>query len=213
MGHGAVKVESKLELYNKYQFDLTNYLDKSLPVVFDRVGFLDYTVDVITYKERYEKLFNMVYYLESIVSNVLTPGIHMFGVPRVSWALPYVSSGFDIPTLSDISDQYQSNQIGLFGEYYCLFFGYGSLIIFYVTGRLFRYFYNKINYSTGYETNVLKVVIVYIFSRLINSFGLDWQLFEAITILVTFLIMRHVVLSPPYRLQKHTLTLGAIAKS
>ena len=64
--------------------------DVGLGIIFDRIGFLDYSTEIIAYSNEYSSIFNLPYYLMSIVDNALSPGFTVFDKPKVANALSYV---------------------------------------------------------------------------------------------------------------------------
>jgi hypothetical protein len=189
-------LKQKIELLRSLQLikgeDRTAALKHSLAPVFDRVGFLDYTTELIAQKKVYHPVINFNYYLKSVVDNVLTPGFNLFDTPKASNGLRFIYDGNRKPSLKAlISGNYHSDQMTIFGEFYCLFGGWFSLIPFLFTGFFFQRFMMlpKRNRFGFYLRNAFIINGFYI---LVNSFGLDWYIFTTLSFILTyytFLIM------------------------
>ncbi len=158
--------------------------------IFDRVGFLDYAMVVIKNHEKYAEIINFTYYFKSIIDNVLTPGFTVFGVPRVSHAMSYVARGEPLPTLEDIQAAYQADMPTLYGEYYTLFFGYPALIIFFAFSFLFKKIYLAIRSKDSFSFYLYRALILYVFYLWLNSFGIDWMLFDLVGVIITVYLFK-----------------------
>jgi hypothetical protein len=154
--------------------------------IFDRCGFLDYSVEAIAKKEEYKKVINFNYYFKSIVDNCLTPGFNVFDVPKVANALRYINYHLPTPTHSDVKKAYHADMITLYGDYYILFNGYFALIIFFMIAFLLKAAFNLVRNGDIYLYYLSKAVILYVFYLWINDFGVDWMFFDLMKILVTF---------------------------
>jgi len=166
-------------------------IEKYLLPIFDRIGFLDYSTDVIRNSNKYSDIINFPYYIESIVDNTLTPGFDIFNTIRVSWAAPYVSKGFSIPTREDVIDAYQSNQITVYGEHYVLFGGYASLIILFCVSYLFQNIYLRVNRRNTFPYLFYRSLVILIFYYWLNSYGIDWLFMDLITMLISICLLKN----------------------
>jgi hypothetical protein len=179
--------KEKIELHKQRQDD--NFTPEKLSLIFYRIGFLDYATEIIVQKKAYKEIFNMKYYGQSVVDNVLSPGFDVFDVPKVANALIFVYNDKGSPSLKAIDDSnYQSDQVTAFGEFFALFGGWFSLIVFFLVGYLFQFL---ISFGTFYDFDfyMKKSFVLYLFYVFINSFGLDWLLFEIIGLCVTYFIV------------------------
>lgn len=182
-----ITVEHIYLAYDAGMFDL----DKMEPywdIIFYRIGFLDYSTEIIANRQRFSAILNREYYIKSIIDNALTPGLDVFGVPRVSHSISYIRRGESVPSRDEITASYQSDQLGIYGEYYGIFYGYAALIIFFFLAFIFQ----KI-YITFKTTNILlfsqyRSVLLLLFYNLLNSFGMDWFLLDIITAVITSLL-------------------------
>ncbi len=190
-----VSNEQKLEVI-KNSVSSTAWLenDSSLGLIFDRIGFLDYATEIIAHKEQYSSIFNIPYYLKSIVDNFLTPGFTVFDNPKVSNALVYKYFNYGVPSLKTVDEYYASDQLTMYGEYFALF-GWASLLLFGLTGYFFQYYYQSVQYRSAIELYIHKALILNIFYVLINSFGLDWLLFDVMGIYGAAFLFRKVALA------------------
>ena len=55
-----------------------------LSPVFDRIGYLDYTAEMVTQASHFKKYINVGSEVKSIVDNAFTPGFDIFDAPRIS---------------------------------------------------------------------------------------------------------------------------------
>jgi hypothetical protein len=158
--------------------------------IFDRIGFLDYSSVVIINHEIYSKIISFTYYCKSIIDNVLTPGFTVFEVPRVSHAMSYIARGESIPTVEDIMAAYQSDMPTIYGEYYVLFLGFPALIILFVLSFIFKKVYLSIRSKDTFSFYLYRALILYIFYIWLNSFGMDWLIFDISCIIITVGLFR-----------------------
>jgi hypothetical protein len=101
----------------------------SLVPAFDRIAHLDFSVDLIKNADEYRSVVNFSAGFKSIIDG-LTPGFDIFDAPKMANALQSVYR--NNPTaLSRINEgAYQSDQFGIYGEMYVLFYGWPSLPFF-----------------------------------------------------------------------------------
>ena len=158
---------------------------------FDRMGFLDYSVDIIKHQEQYGQVINMKYYLKSIVDNCLTPGFNVFGAPRASNVLRYIYNGSPSPTHQDIINTYHSDMLTLYGEYHILFGKYLALLIFFVCSYVFKRIYLAVRSKNVFLFFLYRAIVLLIFYEWLNSFGTDWFVFELICIFITMFLFKN----------------------
>lgn len=185
------------------EFDLvetaTEGSDLVLMGVFDRIGFLDYCAETITNTDKYAVIFNPVFYFKSIVDNILTPGFTVFDTPRVSNAMSYIYNGRGTPSLSKVSEAYQSDEFTLYGEFYALFGKWFSLIPLFFLGVFFKMLYLSLNPNNFYQFYLKRAIILFVFYGTLNSFGLDWILLDVTAIFFTYkLFKRFFKYSEPF---------------
>jgi len=153
--------------------------------VFNRMGFLDYAAVVIRSHEQYSKIINFQYYFESIIDNALTPGFNIFGTPKVSNSMSYISRGEPVPTHKDIMSAYQSDMPTVYGEYYVLFHGYPALIILFSFSFIFKKIYLSIRSKDAFLFYLYRALVLCVFYSWLNSFGIDWMMLDLIGIIIT----------------------------
>lgn len=164
--------------------------------IFERIGFLDFSTSLITQSEKFSVVLNPTYYTKSIIDNVLTPGFDVFHTPRASHALSHVGVGQGIPTRDTIAESYQSDQMGIYGEYYVLFFGYPALIGFFFLAYIFQWLYDSFRTKNFLLACLYRVLLVNTFLLYMNSFGTDWVFFEFIGTVCTCLVFTRYYYSP-----------------
>lgn len=172
-------------------------LKTTLSPVFDRIGFFDYAVETIKQKDAFAAFLNPIFCIKSIVDNVLTPGFDVFGIPKSSNAMRLYYNNLPLLKSSLKMQEYQSDEFTIFGESYVMFYGWFSLIPIFFIFKLFKKMY-VIYLKRG---NYIKMAfIVYLFIILFNSFGIDWFIFDLVSVLLTYYIFklicyRHIVSS------------------
>lgn len=161
---------------------------QDLSAIFSRVGFFDFSSEIIAHKKYYSAIFNLKTYWHSLIDNVLTPGFDLFDQPKIGTSLTFVynSLGTASKIKSSIPQFYQSDQIGIYGELYSLF-GIFSLILFSILGFFIGFLEDYIFKTDGLIRLQLFTFFIFLFSRFFNSFGIDWFLIEIISFLPIFL--------------------------
>ncbi len=159
-----------------------------LPLIYYRLGFLDYSTELMANRQKFSRVINGKYYAESIVDNILTPGLDVFGTPKASNALGYVRRGEPIPDTDQIMKAYQSDQMGIYGEYYVFFNGYPALAVFFFAAFVFQIMFNNLRTTNGLLTCIYRAVLLNLLYIWLNSFGFDWFVFDLVTIIITILI-------------------------
>ena len=160
-----------------------------LSPVFDRMGFLDYSTDLIHYAPLYSKVVNVKYYFMSIVDNVFTPGFDVFNVPKVSIALHFIHDNIFLIDKNFADNQgYFSSELTMYGEMFCLF-GLFSLIIFFLIGYFLQYFI-LLKLKNNFDTVLKNGIILFLFYIFINSFGLDWLVLDILSLFMAYYILK-----------------------
>ncbi len=151
-----------------------------LGAIFDRVGFFDFSAEIIAHADRYASVLNAESYGKSIIDNVLSPGFDLFDQPKISNALQFKYRDEGKPLKTASIDSYQSDQIGLYGEYYALF-GFGALPLFFLTAFVFKKIYVSVKDGPPFRQAMKRILILVIFGSAINSYGLDWLCLDIIS--------------------------------
>ncbi len=176
---------------NSFNFELVN---RYLPQLYYRLGFLDYSTELIANRQKFAQIINGQYYAESIVDNVLTPGFDVFGTQRTSNSMRFIRNEEPIPGREQIEKFYHTDQMGIYGDYYVFFNGYPALIVFLFSGFLFQFVFNTLKSENALKTCIYRAVLINIFYIWLNSFGMDWFIFDLIVaIITTFLFARYYV--------------------
>jgi len=202
-------VELGIESLGKEADLLTTLASSSavlLPPVFDRLGYLDYSAEIIANSERYATVINTPAYARSVVDNLLTPGFDVFDQARISYALqsvynPYFSGE---ALKSRVEENYQSDQLGLYAEMYMLFGGYLSIPLFFAIAYLVKRIFVGLTSANPVVLTFKRNVVFIAFFMIINSYGFDWMLIEITPIAVSILLFKYFfpsarrrMLSPP----------------
>jgi hypothetical protein len=164
-------------------------LDILLPPVFSRAGYFDYSAEIIAHRDYYASVINLTSYGKSIVDNILTPGFDVYDQPKTSNALQFIYQHSGEPSKLAVSDTYQSDQLGIYGEFYGLF-GYGSLPVLFLIAFSLKQIYVRLSGADPFLLIMKRIVVLYFYLRLINSFGVDWTILEALPLLAAVYIYR-----------------------
>ena len=144
--------------------------------IFARAAFLDFSIELVNNKE-YERIINLPRYGKSII-DAYTPGFDVFDEPLTGHALRavYLPGFSSKPTRKYVSENYHSDQINIFSEYYLLFGKYFSLLIFIISAFLFKKTYNYFTIIVKNKLVGLLVggIILNIYWVWLRSFGMDW---------------------------------------
>ena len=157
--------------------------------IVSRMGYFDFSAEIIANSDDYAGVFTVGSYFKSIVDNLLTPGFDVFDQPKISNSLKYAYSN----SLGDASKSNETNAVGvyhtdhfgLYGEMYGLF-NYASLLVVYFIAYLLK---SAFRYKGKLSPRVIalnRVFILWIFFQWMNSFGLDWILINLVIVGVSY---------------------------
>ena len=156
--------------------------------VFARVGSFDYTVEIIANKSRYDDIFNIKYYGQSVVDNIFSPGFDLFDTPRVAQSLRFnygdANNGIKSRQFISQPGKNHSDELTIIGETYALMGLFSSAFLFLLSFILTR-IYDSIQ-RPNFQTILLKSLILMFLSKGFHSFGIDWLLLDAIKYLSIF---------------------------
>jgi hypothetical protein len=185
--------QKRLDVKKTEYFDVFHQFDinQACQPVFDRMGFLDFSVDIIKHKDQYGRVINTKYYLKSIVDNCLTPGFNVFGTPRTENALKYIYGDLLSPTHQDIENAYHADMLTIYGEYHILFGQYPALLVFFICSYVFKRIYLSIKSENIFLLFLYRAIVLFIFYGWLNSFGTDWFVFDLISILITVFLYQN----------------------
>jgi hypothetical protein len=180
-GEGTLDVSRAVDLAveSRSELSMETTLDKVVPLIAARAGFFDFSAEIIAHKDQYASVINLSSYAKSIVDNLLTPGFDVYDQPKISNALQFVYNGWGAPSKELVSESYQSDQLGIYGELYALF-GYASLPLFLLIAFLFKRVYGRVRSENPFVLAMKRVVVLWVFVRTMNSYGFDWTLLEII---------------------------------
>jgi hypothetical protein len=164
------------------QHPVKDELDVVLPRIFGRAGFFDYSAEIIAHRQHYLSVISLGTYGKSVIDNILTPGFDVFDYPKISNALRFVYDELGTPTKLDINLSYLSDQLGLYGEFYALF-AYGSLPILFLMALVLKGVYVRLHSSNPFRLAAKRAVLLYIFKKIVDSYGMDWTMLEALPLL------------------------------
>lgn len=153
--------------------------------MFDRTGYLDMAADTITNRDSYGQMINPVYYLKSVVDNVLTPGFDVFDVPKAANNAVSVYNNLPLLKRSEVDTFYQSDMFTLFGESYVFFGGYAALVACFLVGFFAKVLFESVSFGSGIWPHVYRAVFYKLYVLSLWSFGLDWQVADLFFFLIS----------------------------
>jgi hypothetical protein len=166
-------------------------LDLLLPPIFSRAGFFDYSAEIIAHRAEYASVFNMWSYAKSIVDNVLTPGFDVYDQPKAANALVFIYLDSGSPAKSRVEESYQSDQFGIYGEFYALF-GYASLPLLFFVAYLLKRIYVRVRSANPFVFVMKRIVVLTIFVKTLDSFGFDWTIVETLPLVASIFMYAFV---------------------
>jgi hypothetical protein len=157
-----------------------------LPPIFDRAGFFDFSAEIIAHADVYKDVFSLSTYAKSIIDNLLTPGFDVYDQPKISNTLVFVYADIGVPSkemFETLPEDYHSDQFGMYGELYALF-GYASLPLFFLIGFALKRLYVRLGSDNPFALAMKRLVVLSIFLRIVNSYGMDWTIIEMLPFVV-----------------------------
>lgn len=162
-------------------------LDLLLPPIFSRAGFFDYSAEIIAHREEYQAVINPGAYARSIVDNILTPGFDVYDQPKISNALSYAYMDLGTPSKVEVSEFYQSDQLGVYGEFYALF-EYGCLPLLFLVAFTLKRIYVRLRSANPFKLVAKRAVVLFVFVKIIDSFGVDWIILETLPLVAAIVL-------------------------
>jgi hypothetical protein len=102
--------------------------------------------------------------------------------------LRFVYQGLGAPSKEwVVADNYQSDQLGIYGEFYGLF-GYGCLPLLFLVAFAFKCAYVRLTDRTPFNLAMKRAIVLFVFVWTIDSFGVDWTILEALPLVVAMFI-------------------------
>lgn len=163
--------------------------DELLQPIFDRAGYFDYSAELIAHRREYSAVVNLPAYFRSIVDNDLTPGFDIYDQARISYSLRFVYLNLGQAAKSLIAADYQSDQLGIYGEYFVLF-GWFSLPLFFATAYLIKRYYVRISARDPFSFALKRIIVLLVFNIIINSYGFDWTIYSVISFALSAWVYR-----------------------
>lgn len=175
-------ITESIQMSKEYRAVESNASDQLAPL-FNRMGFFDYSAELIIDRERYATVMKLANYFRSIVDNLLTPGFDIFDQPKISNSVRSVYQGGGTLTKSGLPDEYQSDQFGIYGELYVLF-GYASVAIMFIVGLISSRIFSAVFSSDPFIHVMKRLAVITVFYSGLNSFGFDWLLIDTFALIV-----------------------------
>ena len=194
VNEGNISNREKIVLLQNFDFVDRMEPRKALSPIFDRIGFLDYATEIIAHERNYSDIIRPSYYFKSIMDNVLSPGFDFFDTPKVANALSFRYSNKGELSLKNVDGSYQSDQLTMYGEYYALFGGWFSIVFFFLTGFVFQSQIQLGDKNSSLLGKIYQGIVLYLFLRFIDSFGIDWMAQNVLTLYFSYLIFKNYIL-------------------
>jgi hypothetical protein len=171
-------------------------LDTVVPLIAARAGFFDFSAEIIAHRDEYSSVINLSSYAKSIIDNILTPGFDVYDQPKISNALQFVYGEMGSPSKEQAAEEYHSDQLGIYGEFYALF-GYASLPLFFLVAYLLKRTYVGMRSANPFVLTMKRVIVLFVFVRMLDSYGFDWTILETLPLVVAIYIYRYFFFSKP----------------
>jgi hypothetical protein len=166
-------------------------LDVLLAPVASRAGFFDYSAEIIAHAQQYAGVINPGAYFRSIVDNILTPGFDVYDQPKTANALEFVYQQAGTPSKIAAEQFYQSDQLGIYGEFYVLFGAILAMPVMAFLAWSLKSLYVRIRIENPFTRGMSRIIVLFLFARIINSFGLDWVIGETLPLVAALFIYRY----------------------
>ncbi|HEY6922132.1 MAG TPA: hypothetical protein VI653_01595 [Steroidobacteraceae bacterium] len=167
----------------------TNTIETLLRPVLARAGFFDFSAEIIVHRDEYKSVINVPAYGKSIIDNILTPGFDVFDQPKIANSLLFAYRNWGWPSKAELEKPgvYESDQLGIYGEFYALF-GYSSLPLLFLLAYALKHLYMRADSVDPFLFVMKRVIVLSIFQRSLDSFGMDWTIGEVLPLVIlTFL--------------------------
>jgi hypothetical protein len=150
-----------------------------------RAGFFDFSAEIIAHRDRYSAVINPTAYIKSVIDNILTPGFDVFDQPKIANSLLFVYRDWGLPSKEQVThtDVYQSDQLGIYGEFYALF-GYACLPVLFLLTYGLKVLYMRVESPNPFMFAMKRIIVLSIYARSIDSFGMDWTLSEILPLAI-----------------------------
>jgi hypothetical protein len=163
-------------------------LELILPPIADRAGYFDYSADIIAHRDEYASVLNLSTYGKSIIDNILTPGWDVYDQPKISNALRFIYQALGRPSKQWVTaDNYQSDQIGIYGEFYGLF-AYACLPLMFVVAFAFKRIYLRLTSWNPFFLAMKRGIVLFAFVWTLDSYGVDWNILQVLPLVVAIFI-------------------------
>jgi hypothetical protein len=86
-----------------------------------------------------------------------------------------------------VDDNYQSDQFGIYGEFYGVF-GYVCLPLLFAVAFGFKRVYANLKYKNPFKLALKRAVILFAFAWTMDSYGVDWNILQALPLVVAMFI-------------------------
>jgi len=158
--------------------------------IFDRIGFLDMSSEVIANRLPYSAVINFEHYFKSVVDSGLTPGFSVFEAPKAANLLSFINNGMPAVSLKAVHENYESDMFTVYAEPYVLFGPVWGLIAIFAAAFLFQRAYRSLAGRDLFKLAVFRATLLVLFyTYFLDSFGIDWFLVDMIRFAVPFTIL------------------------
>ena len=189
--------KEQIELVKKASDKFGDDVQILLSPIFDRVGYLDYTTEMVANREHLAKYITPDVYYKSIIDNLLTPGFDIYDTPKVS---NIISKTYSYNTKREITKtnlskfEYKSDILTLFGEVYLVFGFICGIIVIVAIGLFIRRSYITYQQRNSIRALWVQILIISVFFNSFQSFGFDWIAIDVVSAIINYYIFKKLVL-------------------
>lgn len=186
-----VSLETKMKVATtilKQENNLVN-TDVLYAEIYERIGFFDFTCEMVTNKRNLSQVINPLNEIRSIIDNALTPGFDLFDQARMSHLVSkYYEYKRNIPKTKFMQLNYQSDELTLFGESYLLLPLPINIFFVFLVGLVFRILWIQRGNMSVLKRLIRRAIAIYLFEELLSSYGIDWFILDTICMYITYKI-------------------------
>lgn len=162
----------------------------SLPALFDRMGFLDMSAEIMANTRRYRRVINFEYYFKSIVDSGLTPGFNVFDAPKAANAVSLIYRNQPELSFRALNANYQADMLTVYGEAYALLGFIGGLAGIFVVSFFFQMVYRLLSDRDRFRQSALRAALLYLFYySFLESCGIDWFVVDIVRGVIPFFVL------------------------
>ena len=94
--------------------------------------------------------------------------------------------------------------MGIYGEYYVMFYGYPALLVYFLFAFMIQRVYDTIKTKDQLQAYFYQTFCISVFFTWMNSFGSDWIMNEAVSLIFTGMFIHRYYHSPARKIKSNT---------